>query len=240
MTLRGAVIDAKGTLTENIEIDARTCSCCWTSLARGTDGRHLAVYRDRSDQEIRDIAFARHDTSGWHVDGLVHADNWKIRACPVNGPGLAMQGDTTLVAWATMPTSSDMAVKVTRLGHDGVPVRIEQGPGVLGRVDIGAFDRGFLLSWLGGGQGNDSTLRLASLDPQLRERARIDVATMPAGRGVGVPRLASLNDVAVLVWTTVQPGESADADRVTKIAAALIRPTSAQDGAEHVSGRESP
>ncbi len=240
MTLRGAVIDAKGQLSENIEIDARTCSCCWTSLARGDDGRHLAVYRDRSDQEIRDIAFARHDTSGWHVDGLVHADNWKIRACPVNGPGVAMQGDTTLVAWATMPTSSDMAVKVARLGHEGVPVRIEQGPGVLGRVDVGAFDRGFLLSWLGGGKGNDSTLRLASLDAELRERARIDVTTLPAGRGVGVPRLASLKDVGVLVWTTVQPGTSGDAARVTKIAASLVRPTKVRSDAQRASDQESP
>ncbi len=53
------------------------------------------------------------------------------------------------------------------------------------------YAAGRSLFGLGGGKGNDSTLRLASLDAELRERARIDVTTLPAGRGVGVPRFGT-------------------------------------------------
>jgi hypothetical protein len=164
MSLRGTVIDHRGNLTEDAELDGNTCSCCWTALLRRPDASYLAAWRDRSDQEIRDIAFARHTDSEWQVMGLVHADNWKIAACPVNGPGLAQQGDSILAAWSTMPNSSDLAVKVKRLGAESAPIRMEQGPNVLGRVATAAFGEGFLLSWLGANESNDSVLRIAKLD----------------------------------------------------------------------------
>jgi hypothetical protein len=135
------------------------------------------------------------------VTGLVHADNWKIKACPVNGPALAQQGERVFAAWSTMPNANDMAVRLRVLGSDASPLRIEQGAAVLGRVDAEAFDGGVLLSWLGAGAPGESVLRLGLFDAELRERQRIDVATLPAGRGIGVPRLAALERSAVLVWT---------------------------------------
>lgn len=201
MSLRAAVLNPQGNISEDVELDARTCSCCWTALLRRPDGTHLAAWRDRSDHEIRDIALATRGRSGWQVSGLVHADNWKINACPVNGPALAQQGTRVFAAWSTMPNASDMAVRARVLGTEAMPIRIEQSPAVLGRVDAEGFDGGVLLSWLGAGGTGESVLRLGLFDADLQQRQRLDVAVLPAGRSIGVPRLAALQQVAMLVWT---------------------------------------
>lgn len=221
MSVRSVVIDADGRLSEDQEIDGNTCSCCWTALLRQPDGRHLAAWRDRSDQEIRDIAFAEHAAEGWKVRGLVHADNWQISACPVNGPGLTQQGARVLAAWSTMPNGTDLVVKAKALGTDTVPVRIEQGPKVLGRVSSASFAGGFLLSWLGADDSADSVLRLVKLDTDLHEQFRTDVAHLPAGRGIGVPHLAALSDVAVLVWT--EPADHSPRPSQTRLRAARLQ-----------------
>ncbi|WP_395788342.1 sialidase family protein [Aquimonas sp.] len=222
MSLRAAVLDSSGAVSDGIELDARTCSCCWTALLRQPDGAHLAAWRDRSEHEIRDIALATRDRSGWQVTGLVHADNWKIKACPVNGPALAQHGERVFAAWSTMPNANDMAVRLRALDSDASPLRIEQGAAVLGRVDAEAFDGGVLLSWLGAGAPGESVLRLGLFDAELGERQRIDVAALPAGRGIGVPRLAALGQTAVLAWTEPNGAAVAGAPAPTRLRAVRL------------------
>ena len=222
MSLRAALLDASGAIREGVELDARTCSCCWTALLRRPDGSHLAAWRDRSEHEIRDIALATRERSGWQVNGLVHADNWKIKACPVNGPALAQQGERVFAAWSTMPNASEMAVRLRRLGAETTPLRVEQGPAVQGRVDAEAFDGGVLLSWLGAGAPGESVLRLGVFDAELGERQRIDVAALPAGRSVGVPRLAALGQTAVLAWTEPDGSGAAGAPAPTRLRAVIL------------------
>lgn len=222
MSLRAAVLDASGAIREGVELDARTCSCCWTALLRRPDGSHLAAWRDRSEHEIRDIALATRERSGWQVTGLVHADNWKINACPVNGPALAQYGERVFAAWSTMPNANDMAVRLRALGTEATPLRVEQGPAVLGRVDAEAFDGGVLLSWLGAGAPGESVLRLGLFDAELGERQRIDVAALPAGRGIGVPRLAALGQTAVLAWTEPNGAAVAGAPAPTRLRAVRL------------------
>ena len=46
-------IAANGTLGPELQIDNRTCECCKTAMTAISDGL-IAVYRDRSDKEIRE------------------------------------------------------------------------------------------------------------------------------------------------------------------------------------------
>lgn len=225
MSLRAAVLDSSGRIREGVELDARTCSCCWTALLRRPNGSYLAAWRDRSEHEIRDIALARRDRSGWQVSGLVHADNWKINACPVNGPALAQQGERVFVAWSTMPNASDMAVRLRALDAEDLPLRVEQGPAVLGRVDAEGFDGGVLLSWLGAGAPGESVLRLGLFDVDLGARQRIDVVALPAGRSIGVPRLAALEKAAVLVWTEPDPVSTGRGPSRTQLRGVRLAPS---------------
>ena len=74
-------------------------------------GTPVAVYRDRSSKEIRDIGAVVFNAKGnASAPKRVHADNWTMPGCPVNGPALAARGERFLVAWPTM-AAGPMAVR---------------------------------------------------------------------------------------------------------------------------------
>jgi len=86
--------------TNDQAIDARVCDCCQTSMAMTGSGP-IVAYRDRSANEVRDIAVVRRTASGWTKPSIVHADGWKIAGCPVNGPQLDADGKRVAIAWFT-------------------------------------------------------------------------------------------------------------------------------------------
>jgi hypothetical protein len=97
MSLRAAVFDANLQASADAELDAMTCDCCQTDVAATGDGAVL-VYRDRSEKDIRDIYTARFDGKVWSKPVRVHADDWTMPACPVNGPSVAAQQNDVVVA----------------------------------------------------------------------------------------------------------------------------------------------
>ena len=54
MSIRAAEVSADGTIINDVELDNKTCDCCQTTAAITTNGP-VVIYRDRSDEEIRDI-----------------------------------------------------------------------------------------------------------------------------------------------------------------------------------------
>lgn len=223
MTLRSAILRRGNRIEAEALVDDNVCSCCTTDLARRADGQHVALYRDRSDEEIRDIGVARRDQAGWHQDGLVHADGWHTAACPVNGPALAASTVGELAVWPTMPDATQLVLKARRLDRKAPPQQIEAGAGVVGRVDAAAFGSSWLLSWLGAGSGTGATLKLVHWDAELQELERLAVAELPAGRDIGIPRLASGGEHAVLVWTEVTGPATPPGKPPARLQAVLIR-----------------
>jgi len=228
MSLRSAVIDGRDRISQESEIDARTCDCCGTDAVRIGD-RAMVLYRDRSDNgsqqrswSIRDTRFSLRAADGrWSAPELVHADDWRMPACPVNGPALANNRGSLLALWSTMP-DGPMRVRAA-LGDGqgfGAMQEIEVGEGVLGRVDASAFGAGkFLIAWLGAAAEHpeQSALKLAVLGADLAVQEQTTVVELPRGRSIGFPRLASVGSVALLAWT--EP--SADGSRIR-----LLRVTS--------------
>jgi hypothetical protein len=222
MSLRSAEVGRDFVLRHAQEVDARVCSCCPTDLVRTADGAAL-VFRDRSDDEVRDVHAARYRDGRWTTTGAVRADGWRIEACPVNGPALAARGDTVVSAWPTMANGT-FEVKVAAL-DDAVPARVlEGGDGVVGRPDLATWgDDGWLAVWWGAAADRGMALRVASLDRRLQPAPTIDLAVLPPGRGTGMPRVASLDGVAVVVWTAPKGTEGADA-RVGRVEVRQLRP----------------
>lgn len=202
MSLRSALVNRQGELSERTEIDARVCSCCGTDLVRKAGGAHVAVFRDRSKEEIRDIGLIeRNGKESWRGAGVLHADGWKIAGCPVNGPGLAAAGERVLAVWPTMADSDQLRVRARVLGAESEFVELEAGAGVLGRVDAIRLGERWLLSWIGAGEAGQAALRIALLSDELAVLERLDVATMAPSRNIGMPRMAGHGDQAVLLWT---------------------------------------
>ena len=107
--------------------------------------------RDRSAGEVRDIAVARYENGRWTPGKVVHADNWKIPGCPVNGPALAASESRVALAWFAAP-ENNARVKVTFSRDGGVtfgaPIRVDDGL-PLGRVAVTTIDdASVLVGWL--------------------------------------------------------------------------------------------
>jgi hypothetical protein len=210
MTVRAAVFNGAMQASAQTEIDASTCDCCQTDAVAIGDGA-LLVYRDRSAEEIRDIYAVRFDGKAWSKPRRVHADDWKMPACPVNGPSVAARGNTAVVAWYT--AAGDVPTVKLAVSADGGeafarPVTVDSGPAVQGRVAVAIDAHQVWLLWMREEAGRQS-LWLVRYTPDLsKQLQRTKLADVQgSGRGTGVPRLALADDAAYVVWTDVVEGE---------------------------------
>ncbi len=229
MTLRSATINRSGKITAESEIDARTCDCCSTDAAR-IGAETLLIYRDRSGEEIRDMAFSRRNRAGrWSAPAIVHADRWKISGCPVNGPALAVNDGRALAVWTTMQ-GEDLSVRAALGNARGFAdmVELDHGSGTLGRVDAAPWGiSAFLVSWVAQGPVADdhriespktevTRIHLDVIDRRAKISERAILATLPKASNPGMPRIAASGRIAIAVWTQ-------SIERNTTIHAALIR-----------------
>ena len=211
MTLRTARFDAAFARHEETRLDASACDCCQTAAA-ATRAGHVVAYRDRTRDEIRDIAVVRHDGVDWQPPRIVHADGWRMPACPVNGPALAARDDTVVVAWYTAAGGVPrvrVAASTDAGASFGAPVEADSGDAVQGRlaVALDADGHGAWVTWLREDASGQS-LRLARFEPGSRVLMPSIAAARVAGkgRGTGFPQLVVSGDRIHLVWTDVLDG----------------------------------
>lgn len=209
MTLRTAHFDAALQRHDEQPLDLSTCDCCQTD-ATTIDGRTLLAYRDRTEGEIRDIFVARHDGQRWLAPVRVHADEWKMPACPVNGPSLAARGRDVVVGWYT--AAGDVpTLKLARSTDAGdgfaAPLVVDRGDAVQGRVDVAVGVDAVWVLWVRESAQGQS-LHLARYTPDLsRELQRLEVARLQGrGRATGFPQLVLADGGAYTVWTDVVDG----------------------------------
>jgi hypothetical protein len=206
MTVRTAAIAPDGTLEREALLDARSCDCCQTGTAAAASGRVL-VYRDRTAEEIRDIAIVRRVADGWSVPKTVHDDQWHYPGCPVNGPQAAASGDTVFVAWftAARDTARVLLARSTDGGATfGEPVRIDEGNPV-GRVDVVLDGIGQpVVSWLEQRTPELSEVLLRRVPDGTLGEIRV-IARTTGARQSGFPRLVVRGTEVIAAWTTVQP-----------------------------------
>lgn len=202
MTLRYAVMDAAGNLSDESELDERVCECCQTSAAVTSDGPIL-VYRDRSQTEVRDIYVVRNVNGAWTKPQPVVSANWQINGCPVNGPSVAADGKRVAVAWFT--GAGNMShVKIAFSQDAGAtfsqPIQVDDGESV-GRVDTVLLpDGSALVCWLSGNtDGGAIKVRRVRADGSLGPPAVI--AMTDISRSSGFPRMARLGNEVHFAWT---------------------------------------
>ncbi len=177
MTLRGAVLTPAGAI-DGSEIDARVCDCCQTDVAV-SGAALLVVYRDRSEDETRDIQAARLEHGVWTTPVTVHADGWRIDACPVNGPAVAARGDEVAVAWFTAPDQPRVRLAFSADGGRtfGPPLEVASGK-VVGRVDVVLLQDGrAVVSWLAE-TANGAVIRAQPFNRAGAADVAMDIATI--------------------------------------------------------------
>jgi len=210
MTFRSAEISPDGEITRPRVIDAAVCDCCQTDLTRIEDG-YLAVYRDRSEDEIRDIKIARYssETGEWSEPKAVHNDGWQIQACPVNGPRIVSNGNNVAVAWYTEANGSP-AIYLARSDDGGEtfeePVLIaDETLNPVGRVDLLMTPEGqVFVSWLQADAGNGYVI-LTEVEADGTVGNQVHAGTTSSSRSSGFPRIVQHNDSILVAWTQTEP-----------------------------------
>ena len=202
MTLRHAAFNGQGHLLESAELDARACSCCQTSAVNTKSGL-LVAYRDRTPEEIRDIALLRRTDGRWQEPAPVSMDGWHIEACPVNGPSLDARGEQTAIAWfsgAGNVPRVHVAFSAGAAHGFGAPLRVDTGR-ALGRVDVVLLDAdAALVSWVElAGKHAQVVVRKVHQDGRMgmpETLARTDPSRLS-----GFPRMVRRGNEVLIAWT---------------------------------------
>ena len=228
MMLITTTIGRDNVLGPEAGVDDRVCDCCQTAAAIAASGP-VVVYRDRSPDEVRDIYIVRQVDGRWTPPRPVHADGWRIAACPVNGPAIAADGDRVVVAWFT--GAADTARVLAAFSDDGgatfgAPARIDNGAPA-GRVDVALQpDGSAIVSWLertaspgalgAGGEGAELRVRRVRSDGSLAQWATVTRST--SARASGFPQMvATAGGEVFFAWTA--PGNPSS----VRVARAIVR-----------------
>lgn len=213
MTLRTKALHE----AESTELDNRVCDCCNTATI-ANDSFVMVAYRDRSEHEIRDISYVLRytDDERWSTPKSVHADNWKISGCPVNGPALASSGTQNIaIVWYTAPRDR---ARINFSRYDPVndrffPPLVLDDDAPTGRVDLQlAADGTAYATGLTAHPHPDSLkLSLWTISPDDVVR-RETLAVMSAGRSSGFPKIALYQNS--IYWARTVTGAAKDDRRV--------------------------
>jgi hypothetical protein len=205
MTLRFASFDRAGRQTADTLVNPKVCECCPTAAAITADGV-IAAYRHRSPEEVRDIYISRFEDGKWSAGTAVHEDNWRIPACPVNGPALSARGRSVAIAWFTMRGEQGQAFAAFSKDAGrtfGTPIRLDDA-GSMGRVDVELLPDGSAIAGYIELAGSAAQFRVRRVEASGARSAPTTVANIESGRGSGYPRLAL--DGAELVFAWIERG----------------------------------
>ena len=198
MTLRAAILDSEGKKIKEWELDKRVCDCCQTSAAI-TDNGPVVIYRDRSDEEIRDMSIVRLVDGQWTEPESIHLDNWKIEGCPVNGPRISSLGNNLAIVWFSMPEGKAQ-VNVVFSSDGGATldkaIRIGEG-NTIGRVDIEMLDdKSAMVSWMEG-----TVIKAVKVNADGTKGTPILIASSSDSRASGFPQMTKSKDRLIFAWT---------------------------------------
>ena len=162
MTLRAAVFGSDQTASREMLVDDLICDCCQTDVAMTSQGP-VAVYRDRTIDEIREIYLTRSVDGEWQAGRPVNDDNWEIWGCPVNGPVVQAQDSQVSVAWFSAGNEQPK-VQVAWSDDAGEnmspPIEVATG-GLFGHVGAAMMSSGDMaVSWLSNAEGGTAELHL--------------------------------------------------------------------------------
>jgi hypothetical protein len=209
MNIRTATILANGDIVDDTLVDGKTCDCCQTSAAITPNGP-IIVYRNRTDDEVRDIYISRLVDDKWTEPKSIHNDNWEIKGCPVNGPRAATFKNTLVIAWFTAANKIPK-VNLTFSNDNGenfaVPIQIDNGKPI-GRVDVALLDdQNALVSWVESTE-EEAEIKIVKVNRDGTKSIPVVVSPISASRASGFPQFELINNNAIFAWNNIEDKKS--------------------------------
>ncbi len=204
MTVRAGIFDRDGNTLQEWQLDERACDCCQTSAALAASGP-VVVYRDRSDEEIRDNYITRLIDGQWSEPMAVYHDGWQIAGCPVNGPAVTAQGEHVAVVWFS--AKDDVPEVKLAVSNDSgatfsAPIMVAEET-TNGRVGAAHLASGNIaVSWVDT-RDDSAQLMLAMHGADGKLLDRVQVAETQASRRSGFPVITSSGDDVYITWTDI-------------------------------------
>jgi hypothetical protein len=207
MTVRFGAFDKRWRQVADAPVDERVCDCCPTTAALTSDGP-IVAFRNRTEDEVRDIYVSRLDGGRWSEPVPVHRDGWKIAACPVNGPMLSARGRNVALAWFT--AAGDVGRAYVAFSNDagrsfGPPVRLDD-VSTVGRVDVELLADGSAVgTWIELGEPK-AAFMVRRVSPDGKRTPAVQIAALEGSRSSGFPRLALHREQLFFAWTASDTG----------------------------------
>jgi len=203
MTLRAAILDTNAQKIMEWELDDRVCDCCQTTAALTSKGP-VVIYRNRSDEEIRDIYISRLIDNNWTNPQSIYNDNWEVFGCPVNGPRADALANTLGIAWFTA-ANDNAQVKVIFSKDAGAtfapPIVISENEAI-GRVDLVMLDEeSAMISWMEGKE-----IKAMRVNSNGQTEKPLVISTSTAKRASGFPQMLKAGDRIIFAWTDEEEG----------------------------------
>jgi len=218
MTLRSAVIGPHGELRQEQLVDDMVCDCCQTDVAISSDGP-IAVYRDRTAGEIRDIYITRFLEDQWQSGSPIAEDGWEISGCPVNGPAIDADADLVAIAWFSAAGNRPVvrAAISTNAGRTfKQPVEIASAR-ASGHVGIAVIDRSSVaVSWVESDNRGTNAIKIRSLTTSGSLGAASTVGRSELKRIY--PQLIRSDDKLIFAWTD----DITDANEVVSVEVPIL------------------
>ena len=192
-------------------MDERVCDCCQTSAAISSNGP-VVIYRDRSDDEIRDMSIVRYVDGQWTAPAIIYQDQWKIAGCPVNGPRADAIENNLAIAWFTMADKNGR-VNIIFSGDGGAtfgkPIRIDEGKPI-GRVDVVMLNsETAMVSWMEG-----PSIKAAKVYNDGTKELSITIASSSTARSSGFPQMTKAANKLIFAWAD-------EKDKTVKVASLI-------------------
>ncbi len=201
-SLMRSVIGPDGSELKEEQLDADVCTCCPTSAVKTSQGL-LVAYRDRTTDNIRDIAVTRLVGGRWTSPKIIFPDHWQLDACPVNAASASASGDKVAVAWYTAAGNNarvEMAFSSDAGATFSKAATISTGQ-AYGYASVAIEDAGgAFVSWLERG-GGEARVLARHVDASGAAGPVVEVAK-GSRQSLGYPRLVRAGKDVWIAWNS--------------------------------------
>ena len=199
MSLHSAQISMDGQVINRQLIDSTVCDCCQTDLVMA-EGQPAVIFRNRTENEIRDVYWSVYLNGKWQSSQPVENDGWLVPGCPVNGPQIVNNNKTLVCSWFTAAQDT-AAIKMRILSEPESDVITLEKNFVIGRIAMEAMDtQGFGLAYFRA-DGKEATLKIQTFDWSGKPQSAWEIAPINPSRNSGFPTLGFANGKLSVAWT---------------------------------------